>query len=396
VGNDHELYVGGLKTNSLLNFLKKKVFFSLKNINNLEELKTSMKKGKSSKAIVYAFNSNNNFTINHYILGEASKMAGIKNTYITDTSEFLETHNIKDFDLMIFTQVREQNYFGGERFNCEEIDNFHDISKNKSELFNLIKLYSRKMFEKLNQDDIENAIDDGIPTLYLIYKYKNQEIHDAMLNLAKKYKKEFWFIKSPLVKDSKLITSYFNITKNTIKNDSILILTVKNQRANDDVEKYVFNRTSILNFENVEQFLFDFKSGKLRFSSSRLIYNHPRNNTNNSPFQILIGSNFVNEINSSVGNNKYAIILLCPVMMKKYNRIHTRLERVYNKLKSNENLAFYQFDPLLNEIEYIDYKKYPSIVIVKNLNWEYEILDDDFTTSNIVNFIKSKIKIEKV
>jgi hypothetical protein len=83
-------------------------------------------------------------------------------------------------------------------------------------------------------------------------------------------------------------------------------------------------------------------------------------------------------------------------MMKKYNRIHTRLERVYNKLKSNENLAFYQFDPLLNEIEYIDYKKYPSIVIVKNLNWEYEILDDDFTTSNIVNFIKSKIKIEKV
>jgi hypothetical protein len=423
-------YLGAKETRNILNFLKFNTVSNIEEKNSEKEILSSMKIEKLPYSVVFLGDIKTSpFTIE--FLARASKLAGINKIYHLNSNEVLNKYKVEEYEIALFNPKSE-------KMQLLNISEEEDLSLRRLTQILLINKRNLKgIFSPLRAIDLEYSLSKGVPTFYYIYSEKKhlpKNIENEISDLAKRYKNEFLFFKSSILNQPLKMLDFEGLFNFNTTHLPALILTVENPHNNDDVEKYIvrgsdllaekikmlrkqtegqgqnLNNTEVLensseasdttselpevplqdyiNKQTIENFLEHYKKGKLY----RTYF------TEYEETQVrLTGENFQASIDDALSENKEVVLMICPRMSKKYDRIKARLVRAYEKVFAfnDEKIVFDEFDPLWNEISNIKYNYYPTIALIqKNQDtfsqqkWKVKVKESGFTNKKIVEFIQ--------
>lgn len=425
---NHDSYLGWTDQKQILKFIQNKIFLP---VQYLDSIDTFDKYRKEHKSIVYVTkkekfdpNDQNN------LFRKAAKFLGFKYFFYTDTKEFLELFNmtIEETDLILLNRTREYD---------SKIQNFERLyinenvtnPNNYTEIKRYIEAMQREPFSVINIKNYEKMIEEGEPTVVLIYdktaktfgRMKSVLI-DKMRLLALKYRKDINFVHGTF-SDAEILTEYFWLDDESGDYKVPFLIITQAGDSTDDIDKYILNKE--ITIENVEQFINDFKAGKLEkdlfveYNDEELEavdYDRTKIDVKSFKNELMVNNkmiitnayNITNAIDWAINQGKEVVLLICPKVSKKYNRIKTRLERVIDKLKRNKQIYFLVVDPIMNELVNIEYKFIPSVMhIKKNINFyenenKYIFTDHtkELTTEKITEFITNnsnfKLNVQKL
>lgn len=435
-----ELFIGLRDVTTLYKFIKYQIIFpeeNLSEVNDEQELIKKVNNSKEKKALVILgdFKSYPHFSFN--LIRKAARRSGFEQVIHIKSEEVNEKYEVTDFDLAIYDSTFKSNAKNSEdETQTEKYLMRIKINKyNKYDIEDLAQLIilidankdKTKLFSDFNDQTFEYAFTYGIPTVFYLYSDKqthlNNELEDMLKTVAYNYQTEFIFTKgsinNKIFKNLKFVRDY-KITKNDLP--MILVfrkpmeylnkLKYKNVRINnDDVDKYILKNTEIKKFvkehlqsylannsqdqenlsftpEIVETFLEKIKENKYSKTSYTSIKEQLELN----------GENFVSVIDDALEKeNSIVVLMICPKLSKKYKRIRSRVERVFNKIyePNDKKIIFDEFDPLENELSFINYDYYPSIVTIDKSDtpqkWKVKVYNGKLTTKGMTNFIKSSL-----
>lgn len=418
-------YLGAKETKNILKFLKFNTVSYIEEKNSEKEILSSMKNEKLSYSVVFLGDSKTSpFTME--FLARASKLAGISKIYHLNSNEALNKYKVEEYDIALFNPKSE-------KMQLLNISQDEDLSlKRITQILLINKRNIKGIFSPLRAIDLEYSLNKRIPTFYYIYSEKKhlpKTIENEISDLAKRYKNEFLFFKSSIQNQPLKMLDFEGIFNFNSTHLPALILTVESPSNNDDVEKYIVRGSDLLaekmkilrkqaegkkidynstdnnpeqldiplhdyiNKQIVENFLEHYKKGKL-----------PRTYITESDDSDvrLSGENLQASIDDALSENKEVILLICPRMSKKYDRIKARLVRAHEKVYpfNNEKIVFDEFDPIWNEISNINYNYYPTVALIqKNQDtfslqkWKVKLLESGFTNKKIIEFLQQNSEL---
>ena len=430
--NEKELFLGAREFDRLLKFLKYKLIFPEENLieaNNETEILTYLNKSNDKKALIIlgTFTAYSNFSFN--LLRKAARKAGIEKVIQIKNEEIIQKYNINEFDLGIFDTkllknkedlISSENIFRlkinkTKKYEIEELTQMIllvDINKNE-----------KNLFSNFSEVDFEYALTYGLPSLFYLFSDKEKQLptklEDSLKTVALNYQNDLIFrkgsINSKILKNLKFVKQY-NITKNdlpliliTKKNTNYFNpITNKNAMINDDdVEKFILKKSQLKNF--VKSFLKSHASSNLDVDNLNFTpeiiqtliekikdqeFSPTAFNTVSELIQ-MNGENFKFVIDDALKEENTIVLIICPKASKKYNRIRSRVERVFNKIyeANDKKIIFDEFDPLENEISFIYYNYYPSIALIQKTTtvnkWKVRVYQGKLSTYDITQFIKN-------
>lgn len=442
--SEKEVYLGLRDLNSIYNYLKYKLIFVEENLveakSEIEAIdKINASKDKKALIILGDFKSYPNFSF--ALFQRAARKAGFENLIQIKSEELIEKYYVNDFDLAIYDanfKYENPNFIAGEEINNDEFFNFFriKIKKNtKYEAENLsqailiadVNKNKTNLFSNFKEETFEYAFNYGLPTVFYLYSNLEQipkDLDDSLKMVASNYQNEFVFTKgsinNKILKSMKFVKHY-NITKN----DLPMILITKNPEEyftkipikslvtyNDDVDKYILKRGQLKEFVDTHLPSYLMKNNLAETSeltlSSEIVETfiekikdkiYPKINFHTYSEQIQMnGENFISVINEALEEeNSIIVLMICPKSSKKYARIRSRIERVFNIIyeANDKKIIFDEFDPLINEITFIDYNYYPTIAIIQKSKtpkkWKVKLHNGKLTTHEITKFIKNSI-----
>jgi len=441
--SEKELFLGVRDLSNIYKFLKYKLIFAEENLIEAKDENEAIDKINASKdkravIIMGDFKAYPHFSF--ALFQKAARKAGFENIIQIKAEDLLEKYYVTEFDLAIFDAnfiFENPNFISGDEVNKDEFLNFFRIKIKKninyqaerlSQAILIADLNKNKtnLFSDFTEETFEYALNHGLPTVFYLYSDFQQipkDLDESLRNIASNYESEYIFrkgsINNKIIKSLKFVKHY-NITKY----DLPMILVTKKPEENfnkisiksqvtydDDVEKYILKKTKLKKFvdsfmpsymvknnieaselgfnpEIVETFLERIKDKVLPRVSFTTFTEHLQMN----------GENFVSVINEALEEeNSIIVLLICPKTSKKYSRIRSRVERVFHILyeANDKKIIFDEFDPLHNEIAFIDYNYYPTIAIIQKSKmpkkWKVKLHNGKLTTHEITKFIKNSI-----
>jgi hypothetical protein len=382
----YELYSGKPQRDKLFQFLKKKLYIQKHNVKNEIELVNYIKTNSLKKSILFLNRNKNNTFINVTTVIRAARHSslGIKKIFLTESEELFNKYNIPEggFDLVLYSHYKKKNETISEQLKVHE---FGMEEFSRLNLKAIIYKFGRKLYGKLHKNDYSKAIGIGTPTLFFIHANQSSELESQVERLAKERRTQLWVLHGNYSNSHvDLLRSYFKISEQDLP---FFIYTQNNPKISEDVEKYVLKGKDI-NFNKLEKFVDDVEHRRVE---RYITYNKILPTTSEFHIKSLNGLNFISTLEEELKLQNEVVILLCPLWSKKLPRINVRLERVKVKLFNNPKLKFFYIDPLLNEVDYIRTKYYPTIAFIKNSLSHNNIytIDRNMTTRNITNFIKN-------
>ncbi len=449
--SNKEVYFGLRDLNSIYEFLKYKLIIPEENLFEAKDEKEAIEKinlTKEKRALVIIGDLNTYPHYNFNLIQKAGRKSGFENVVHIKNYEILEKYEVVHFDLAIYDQKFKYQSNNDFKTNSDEElltsdnneINFYRLKINKDKKYEADKLsrlilladYNKNntnLFSNFDDKNFELALNHGVPTIFYLYSDKseqlNQYIEEDLKKAAKNYQNEFIFTKGSInhkiIKSLKIVKHY-----DIIKSDLPMILITSkpeeyfhqfslrdHETYNDDVDKFILKKSKLNLF--TEKFLKNYKSrnnieegDEITFSSEiietyiqKIKENIVKKNTHftlNENFE-LNGENFIGSVTDTIEKDESILVLIiCPKGSKKYARIRSRIERVFNIIykANNEKILFDEFDPFLNEISFINYNYFPTIAVISKSDspnsWKVNIHNGKLTTNAITRFIQSSIK----
>jgi hypothetical protein len=426
---ERELYVGLREISSLMKYLEYKLIFPEDNLieaKNEEDLNNIISKLTDKNPLILMGDIAQYKNINFRLLQQSARKAGIEKIIQIRNQDFMDNYFVNDYELALLdTENTEEKYYkiSINKNKFYEKDQLTDLMKLAQ--FNIKK---ENIFAEFRNETLSLSLNYGIPTLNFFYSKKDtqlkEDLEGAIAIFANDYKSELIVSKGSInhqtIKELKIVKHY-NITKNDLpmilftKRPEIVFNSELKYGVSDfyDVEKYFLKHKDLISFvgtnmpdymkstnlserdlefstEIIEKFYELCKSGNIEKEKVTSDLNRIEMN----------GHNFVEVVNESLNeeNTKGVIILISPKTSKKYGRLRHRLERVFAKFykANNETIIFDEFDPVNDEISFINVEFYPSIVIVQKKHernkWKVTNFKGQLTTREISRFIKNTLE----
>lgn len=401
--NEFEVYLGSQEISKIIKYLKKKIITE-DDIQEIEYNQLSVKLNSVNKAILFAGDISK-APFNFHTVIKASKLAGFTDIFSNHSDAFVKEQKIDEFDLIIVHKndkglvYNKLNLSSDEELTPERLRQIILIN------YRYIKVKTKSdknvHFTTLTEFDLELILNHNIPALIYIFGDKQQlskTIENELEDIGKLYRNQFLTLKISF--SSKLlrllgVNELFSLNKQKLP---ALIFLNENPNNSDDVEKYllpnVFKLSEKLDEEivkyreNVEKFITESRIHK----PSNIIFTQSEGDN----FQIT-GENLSSVIGEALKIENEIVMILCPKLSPKFERIYHRLERVVSKLlEANDNkIVFDHMDPLLNELPFINYNYYPTIALIQKSNDQFsdkktnvKLLESGFTMDNIIKFIE--------
>jgi hypothetical protein len=379
--SEKEAFIGVRDVTQIYKYLKYKLIFLEENLIELNDEHEIIKQidntpEKKAFIIIGEFSSYPHFSF--LLFQKAARRAGYERIIQIKSDDVVEKYGINDFDLAIYnTNITYESVVSEDNQKLDGIIRFKRLKINKNqkyeseELAQLIMLVDSNkkkedLFSNLNENTFEFALNYGIPTVFYLYSNKEQQLpnnlEEELTNVASNYQNEFIFrkgsINNKILKNLKFVKHY-NITKNDLP---LVLFTRKPEYFNkfpfkniiinfDDVEKYLLKRTDLKKFvkENLQSYLsndninidnLSFAPEIIEIFLERIKDNkYPRFTFHTYSETIQMnGENFISVINEALEEeNSTIVLMICPKSSKKYTRIRSRVERVFNKIyESND------------------------------------------------------------
>jgi hypothetical protein len=267
----------------------------------------------------------------------------------------------------------------------------------KVEIERLFEIHTRKLWGKLDEESLLAAVEPVYSTPSVIVLYGKDDSYTPELSrniesLVDKYRRDFWFLNATY--DSKFIHVFnevFNITKQSYPQ---MLLLNYNPANVDDVDKYVLPAGTPLNVENIENFLNEFRNGKL----SKFIYSQrvPEKDTDENGIVRVVGNTYDDLVLNNKG--KDVLVFLCVASSKKCKFARERYVRVSKKLTGNSGLVFTEIETSFNEFTHIKYEHLPTVALIPGYDSLNErtsnvkVFDGEFYTNSIVEWVKANAR----
>ena len=442
--SEKEVFLGVRDLNNFYKFLKYKLIFAEENLIEVNSESEAIEKINSTNyrrvlIIMGDFKAYPNFSF--ALFQRAARKAGFENLIQIKTEEVIEKYYVNDFDLVIYDadlKYENPNFVSGDELNKDEFLNFFRIKIKKNSKYEAESLSQAiliadlnknktNLFSNLQEETFEYAFNYGLPTVFFLYSSLEQipkDLEESLRSVASSYQNEFVFTKgsinNKIIKSLKFVKHY-NITKYDLP--MILVTKKPEEHYNkiqfkslvtydDDVDKYILKKSQIQKF--VDAHFPSYKSKHNLVEESELGFSPeivetflerikdkllPRVTFHTYSEQIQMdGENFVSVINQALEEeNNIIVLMICPKSLKKYSRIRSRIERVFNILyeANDRKIIFDEFDPLNNEIFFIDYNYFPTIAVIQRSKtpkkWKVKLHNGKLTTHEITKFIKNSI-----
>lgn len=442
--SEKEVYLSVRDLSNITKFLKYKLIFAEENLLEAKDENEAIEKvnaTKEKRALILMgdFKAYPHFSF--ALFQRAAKKAGLENLIQIKSDEVLEKYYVNEFDLAIYDanyKYENPNFVSEDELNKEEFLNFFRVKIKKNSIYEAESLSQAiliadlnknktNLFSNFKEETFEYALNHGLPNVYYLYSTSEQipkELEESIRSVASNYQSEFVFTKgsinSKIIKSLKFVKHY-NITKF----DLPMLLVTKNPEEyfnkvpvkslvtyNDDVEKYILKQTQLKKFVDIHLPSYRLKNNiaddsELGFSPEIVetflekikdkMFPKITFHTYSEQIQ-MNGENFVSVINEALEEeNSIIVLMICPKSLKKYSRIRSRIERVFNIIyeANDKKIIFDEFDPLQNEISFIEYNYYPTIAIIQKSKtpkkWKVKLHNGKLTTHEITKFIKNSI-----
>jgi hypothetical protein len=351
-------------------------------INELENL------NHKSKALIFINSSNTNRNYTDFIKSIATKNNHYQLFYTTNAKDILEKFNLKENGLNILSQVYDNE---GKNYGPIEIVKFKSITS-EDEINDVLITYSTKPYGIMSDDEMNNLMQKGKPTLILIYGNETSEdkmpnIYEFMSELALQNRGELFMYNSTLQNQA---TSIIAEVLGFKKEDLPIAVIFQIQKDGEELQKFIMEKAQLTK-ENLSKFIADWKNGKLSpFLASE---EEPSNPIDENGIHRLVGKSFEKFITQQ---GKDLILNICSNLSKRCLKFGERFARVAQKLAHNPNLAFGKIDPNLNEFSVEITQKLPQLIFIPSdyhnltLKPKFEnkiIFDGNFTTDQMIYFI---------
>jgi len=443
--SEKEVFFGTRDLENIYKFLKYKLIFPDENLIEAKDDTDAIEKinnikGEKALIIMGEFKSYPQFSFS--LFQKAARKAGLNIIVQIKSDDLLEKYEVVEFDLAIYDSkikyekpiyttdegLGESGTYQFFRLKINKQKNYQSETLSQAILIADINKNKNDLFKNFTQETFEFALNQGLTTMFYLYsdkeKHLSNELEESLQQLASQYQNEIIFTKGSInhkiIKSLKFVKHY-NITK---KDLPMILFTKKPQdyfnkmsvkdfiTYNDDVEKYILKNSQLKIF--VDTFLKSYmnrhninESNQLTLSSEiietlieRIIDQvYPKSSFHTESEKIQMnGENFIMVINEGLEEENSSILLMiCPRSSKKYSRIRSRIERVFNIVyeANDKKIIFDEFDPLENEISYINYNYYPTIAFIQKSKtpkkWKVKLHNGKLTTYEITKFIKNSL-----
>jgi protein disulfide-isomerase A1 len=394
-------FTGERDVETFINFAKKRLgLFNLKSLSSLQEFESLSQVSLTNKdnTLIIVLNKTT-YSINESQIKKialAAEEQGFERTLYTESPEIAESllnknkensSNENPFYMFTLLYDKSKNTF----YPYERIDfDFKDFLSPST----LFSHYKYKIFGEINNDEMNNLIERGEPTLILFHsqnKLTEQE-QITMKEIAHKYRKVLKVFHSSI--SNKISSVMVEVLRIKEKMLPMLLLTEmkKGSRRNDsdDLDKFKLENVKI-SLEDIESFIKDWQNKKLSpFLASEDLREHPRDEFG---IHKIVGLNFKEFITQQ---GKDIILSICSNLSKRCLKFSKIMINVAKKFRNNTNLILATTDPNFNEYDVDIPPKFPEIYFFPtdedNLpiqdRFETRILfNGDFTTKNITEFI---------